>query len=79
MMGAFGIIQTLDAVKLRAGLMKKGDLDQLLVVGYIIIRGCIKTVFTYNVTRHWQRLKQLLKSSAGLEQEAGSPSYYVVR
>lgn len=76
-MNGLGTLQSLDAVKLRAGLMKQGDLDHLLLVGYIIVRGCIKLLFTYNVTKQSNRLKQLLCNSARLEQDREGQRFVV--
>lgn len=75
-MSCLGILQTLDRAKLRVGFTKQGDLDDLLLLGYVIIRGCIKFVFTFNVARNWQQLKNLISSSARLEQDSYVVSIY---
>lgn len=66
-MSLLSVGQSLDGVKYYSAFLEKGNLYQLLVMGFFIVRACIKFMFILTVSKRWSLVKSVVASCTKLE------------
>lgn len=66
-MSLLSIGQSFDGVKYYSAFLEKGNLYQLLRLGFFVVRACIKLMFIMTVSMRWTQVKSVISNCARLE------------